>query len=119
MDLTTKIAGVYDKVRTRFFEDQDLVFLKVSEAADAFDTVTTISASWFLEYNNFRQKFKVEVAVNEDGFNEGVVTATHLQVGDDIYVISEADTIKPKGIDFTWKFYCERFFRKNQYSNIY
>ena len=119
MNLTNKIAGVYDKVRTKFFEDEDLVFLKVSDAIDSFEEVVAISDSWFLEYDNYRQKFKVEVAKNEESFNADVVTATHLKVGDDVYVISDGDTIKPKGIDFTWKFYCERFAKKSQFSSLY
>lgn len=117
-DLTLKIASVYTKVLNRFFDNTDLEFLKIDEDTDAYSQVWLLSDSWFLTYDRDRQKFKVEVAINEDDFNGEVVSATHIKVNDDIYVITQADTVRPFGIDFTWKFYCDRFFNRNQVGGL-
>jgi hypothetical protein len=115
--LTEKIAGAFNKVRAKFEITDTAEFLIVSETTDEFEVVAEASDIHF-EYEDFRQRFRLEVAVNAEPFNTDVLPATHIRLGSDIYVISNADTVAPKGVDFTWKFFCERFFRKSQIGNI-
>jgi hypothetical protein len=116
--LTNKIASAFNKVRTKFEITDTAEFLVPSETADEFEVIATAVDSFHFEYEDFRQRFRLEVAVNEEPFNTDVLLATHIRLGTDIYTISNADTVAPKGIDFTWKFYCQRFFKRGQIGNI-
>jgi hypothetical protein len=114
-------AIVYNTLRPLFFDTGTSVeFLKPTTNADrAFDLVDVLFTGWFLKYNNFRKEFLLEVAGPEDWMQNVMETSTHIKVDDDIYVIRRSDTLPPKGVDVTWKIYCERFTTRAQFGTIY
>lgn len=113
--LTKKVGKVYTKVWDRLEPDGTTIALcKASETEDEFEAVLTIDSKRFFEYKSFREQFQLEIADDSPQLTAAMAEATHVKVDDDIYVIAKADTIPPKGVDVTWKIYCERFTTKSQ-----
>jgi hypothetical protein len=113
-------AIVFDTLRTLFFDTDTVEFLKpTTDATRDFDNVDYLDTGWLLKYNNFRNNFLLEVAGPSAWMQTVMETATHIKIDDDIYVISRKDTIPPKGMDVTWKVYCERFTKRTQFGAIY
>ncbi len=113
-------AKEFNALRRVFFPaDSVLKLLKESETADDFDVILTILDDWYLKYSDFRQTFKLSIARNSDDFTGIITQATHVSVNDDVYVIRQADTLKPMGELPVWQLACERFFQTNQFSNTY
>src|SRR5688572_10772878 len=106
MVLTSKIAGAFNKVRSKFAITDAAEFLAIDEDEDRYLIIATLNESFHFEYDEYRGKFKLEVAINDEGTTSDFQSASHVRIGDDVYVISRGDTLPPKGIDFTWKFYC-------------
>lgn len=119
-EIAVEVADAFNEVRADFFANiPSIQLLKPSESEREYDDITTVNDNWFFEYSEFREKFKLQIAINTPEFNALVITATHVKVGDDIYVISQADTIKPQGTDFTWKLYCDKDFQARHFSAMY
>ena len=119
-DIIAKAGRAFDKVRRRLFDtNTEVLLLKPSPDANRdFEVVHQISTKWFFEYSEFRQNFLLEVALGDE-LTDPMNEATHIQVDDDVFVISKQDTLVPKGTDVTWKVYCTRFTRQGQYTSIY
>ena len=109
---------VHDTLAPLFFDHAEISLLKVSETANDFEVIETIDSSWFFEYSEFRQNFKLEIAKGDE-LTESMNVATHVKVDEDIYVIRQADTLPPKGTDVTWKLFCDRFVERAQFRAIY
>ena len=119
-DIIAKAGRAFDKVRRRLFDtNTEVLLLKPSPDANRdFEVVHQISTKWFFEYSEFRQNFLLEVALGDE-LTDPMNEATHIQVDDDVFVISKQDTLVPKGTDVTWKVYCTRFAKREHYSSVY
>jgi hypothetical protein len=112
---------VNDALRELFFETGTAVeFLKAGNTEE-FLFIDSRESGWWLEYSNFRRNFLLEIAEAED-ISDGIdlavtmAEATHIRIGDDVYVINDGDTIPPKGTDVSWKIYCDKFTKRGNYS---
>lgn len=109
---------VNDTLRQLFF-DSELILLKSSPTTNTFSDVMTISDSWWGEYGGDRQTFNLVIAIDDEVMTDAIAEATHVKVDDDIYVIRNADTLPPKGMDTSWKVFCDRFTASSQFSPLY
>jgi hypothetical protein len=112
---------VFDTLRTLFFDtNTELQLLKQSTSTNQFETIEILYDSWWFEYSAFRQNFLLEIAKDDpDSINLSVQEATHVSIDGDIYVIRTADTLPPKGMDVTWKIFCDRFTERSQFKSLY
>lgn len=119
--LLTGRKKVFDTLRSTFFDtNTEVVLLKQSATTNAFDTIEILYDSWWFEYSAFRQNFLLEIAKDDpDSINLSAQEATHVSVDGDIYVIRTADTLPPKGMDVTWKIFCDRFTERSQFKSLY
>ena len=118
--LQVGIGIAHDTLKDVFFgANTEVLLLKPSPDANRdFEVVHQISTKWFFEYSEFRQNFLLEVALGDE-LTDPMNEATHIQVDDDVFVISKQDTLVPKGTDVTWKVYCTRFAKREHYSSVY
>ena len=113
-------AKEFNALRKVYFPaDSLLQLLKVSETTDDFEEIDALSTDWYLKYSEFRRTFRLSIARNSDDFTAKIVQATHVSVNDDIYIVKQADTLKPQGELPVWQLFCDRFFQQNQFSNLY
>ena len=112
---------VFDTLRPLFFDTAtELILLKQSATANAFDEIEILYDSWWFKYSAYRQNFLLEIAKDDpNGINLSIQEATHVSIDGDVYVIRAADTLPPKGTDVTWKIYCDRFPERSQYKSLY
>lgn len=119
-DLIEAKREVNDALLEEFMpENSVLLFLKPSTSAREFETLLTYTGGWFLKYNKFRQETEVELATNVTAEKQKLRTATHLKINDDVYVITQGETIEPQGVKPYWTFYCVRYFNQAQFNPIY
>ena len=106
---------VFDTLRPLFFDTAtELILLKQSATANAFDEIEIVYDSWWFK------NFLLEIAKDDpNGINLSIQEATHVSIDGDVYVIRAADTLPPKGTDVTWKIYCDRFPERSQYKSLY
>lgn len=113
-------AKEYNALRKVYFPPGSVLILqKQSETENEFDNLDYLSSDWYLKYSEFRQQFRLMIARNNYDFTETIKQTTHVSINDDVYVIKNADTITPAGENPVWQLFCERFFNKSQFSNIY
>jgi hypothetical protein len=120
-DLIAKVGAAYDRARGRFFETgTEVEFLKsITGAARDFETVDTLAAKWWLEYDAYRKQFTLEVAEDGSFMTDTMAAATHVRIGSAVYVISQGDTIPPSGTSVTWRIFCEKTFQRGQTRPLY
>ncbi len=122
--LRNGIATAHNVLVRQFMPGTVVKLLAVSETYGEYDEVLTISSKWFFEYSNFRKNFLLEIADTSDALTNALgndteqLTATHVRIDDDIYVINSGDTTPPKGTDVTWKVYCDLFERKARFESM-
>lgn len=120
VEIREGMAEAFNALNTEFFpDDSEVVLLKQSLTTRAFETVETIYRNWFLEHpNQFRDSFLLQIA--EDRYlTDSIVEATHVQVGDRVFVIRNGDTIEPKGASVMWQLECDLFTKRDQISPLY
>src|SRR4051812_27642410 len=112
---------VFDTLRPLFFDtNTELQLLKPSATLNEFEVIEIVYDSWWFKYSTFRQNFLLEIAKDDpDSKNLSVTKATHISIDGDIYVIRTADTLPPKGMDVTWKLFCEKSFQRSQTRPLY
>jgi hypothetical protein len=124
MAVLDKIIGAkkkeFDALRKAFFpKDSLLKLLKVSETTNDFDEIDILASGWYLKYSETRQAFRLMIARNDYGFNEDMLSVTHVDINDDVYTVAQADTIVAQGEDPVWTFFCERFMKRSQFKSLY
>lgn len=104
-------AKVNDAMRKAFMPDTTVITLcRPSETENDYEVVLEIDNLWAPpSYDRTRQQFVFEIARDDDQLTEAMDAATHLAVNNDIYAISDGDTVPPLGTDVAWKLYCTRF----------
>lgn len=118
-DIQDGLAEAFDALREEFFDPlTEVSLLKVSATDRTFETVEIISTQWFFEYSEYRQNFKLEIAMGFE-LTDSIAEATHVKIDDDVYTIRNGDTLEPKGTDVTWKLFCDRFTKRDQISPLY
>ncbi len=110
---------VFDTLRPLFFgSDITITLLKPSETAREFDEIEFLIDKWFFEYSNFRKNFLLEIADDGPDIAAALAEATHVAIGDEVYVIEDGDPTPPLGTDVTWKVFCNRYTRRSQYAAL-
>lgn len=117
MAVIDEVAAAFAEVRAEFFAGVTCKLLKEDSETRQFNEVGTIT-DWFFEYSEFRESFKLEIAQNSVELTAWVNDASHIQVGADVYTISQSDTLPPKGTSFTWKLFCTRDFKRSQIQSV-
>lgn len=117
MAVIDEVADVFTEVRAEFFAGVVCKFLKEDPETRTFNEIGTLT-DWFFEYSAYRQNFLLEIAQDSAELTAWVNKATHISIGTDVYVISQSDTLPPKGTDFTWKLFCTRDFKRSQISAV-
>lgn len=117
--LAEGIGFAHDALADVFFGPQTVVlFLKpATDESREFDTIYEAASKWFFEYSDFRHAFILELAAGSE-ITSVVTAATHIQIDDDVYEISQADTLEPKGTDVTWKLFCTRYAKRTNYAGL-
>lgn len=118
-DLLEGYAEALDTLATEFMPEQEVWLMKTSTTDNEFEEVLWVEQKRFFEYQAYRQQFRLEIADPDHDLDELMIEVTHVRVDDDVYVIAQADTLQPKGIDVTWKLFCERFTKRGQFASIY
>lgn len=113
------IGIAFDVLHKEFMPAQAATLCKADQASRAFDDVLVLDKKWFFEYKSFRQQFLLEISLDNQELTDAMAAATHVKIDEDYYIIVLADTIPPKGVDVTWKIYCERFVRKAQRAPLF
>lgn len=114
------IAEAFNALNVEFFpDDQEVTLLKQSLTTRVFETVEVVSSNWFLENpTNFRDSFLLQIA--EDwSLTDSIEAATHVQVGDRVFVIRKGDTIEPKGTSVMWQMFCDLYNERGQFKALY
>lgn len=109
VDIREGLAEAFDALSDEFLSGVSITLYKVNQTTDAFESVLAVSTKRFFEYSNYRQNFLLEIADDNGTLTTAMATATHVKVGNDYYVIRQADTTAPLGMDVTWKIYVDRF----------
>lgn len=112
------IGKAFDVLASQFMPNSTATLLKVAENEDAYDTVLELDSKWFFEYSNYRKNFLLEIADDSSELTAAMAEATHVQIDGDVYQIIDGDTVPPKGVDVTWKVYCDQYEQRAQYSNL-
>jgi len=102
-----------------FPENSYLKMLKPSVTAREFEVLETYYFNWYLKYSDFRQSFVLTLAIDEPFSNDKLPEATHLSINEEVYVITQGETMHPIGETPFWAFFCERFAGQNQYTALY
>jgi len=111
---------VFDTLTELFYPAGTTVTLQVQTPnANTFTDLLSVTQYWWLKYLSYRQQFRLEIASEDSAVTTAMLTATHVKINSDIYVIVQADTLAPKGPDVTWKIYCERFNKRSQFGSLY
>ncbi len=111
---------VNDALRKLFFDsDTELHILSAADSLNTFNVVAILSSGWWLEYDNYRKNFRLEVIDVDDEMQLAMESATHVRIDDDVYAIDAADVTPPKGTDVAWKIRCDRYTRRGQYAALY
>lgn len=119
-DLLEGYGEALDTLAEEFMPDQIVTLMKVSTTTNEFEEVLVVPTKRFFEYQAYRQQFRLEIAHDDFlGITEAMAEATHVQIDEDYYVIAQADTLPPKGVDVTWKIFCERFAQRAQTAPLY
>lgn len=118
-DLLEGYGEALDTLAEEFMPTQVVTLMKVSATTNTFETVLVVTEKRFFEYRAYRQQFQLEIADEDAALTTAMASATHVKIDNDYYVISQADTVPPKGVDVTWKLFCERFTKRGQFAPIY
>lgn len=119
-DIIAAKAEEYNALREVYFPPESVLMLqKPSETENEFETLDYLSSDWYLKYSEYRQQFRLMIARNDWNFTETIKQATHVSINDEVYIVKSADTIPPQGTEPVWQLFCERFFNKGQFSNLY
>lgn len=116
-NLTTKVGAVFTKVWSKLEGSGSISLLKASETLNEFEEIAQINSGWFLQYDDSKN-FLLEIASTDD-LEFYLDTTTHIQVGEDIYVIRRGDTEPPRGTQVTWKLYCQKYTLREQFGSLY
>ncbi len=118
-EIITDIGTGYDEARAIFFPGVSLELLAVSDTANQFETIETIDSGWFLEYSEFRSSFRLSIATADTDFSSLINRATHVRIGEDVYVIRAADTTPPAGNKLVWQLLCDRELKRSNFRSRY
>lgn len=119
-DALQKGIGIaLDVLHKEFMPNVSAALCKSNQTERGFEDVLILTEKWFFEYKSFRQRFLLEISDDNEMLTAAIAQATHVLIDDDYYVIVTKDTIPPKGVDVTWKIYCERFVRKAQRAPLF
>ena len=118
-DLLEGYAEALDTLAEEFMPEQEVWLMKTSATTNEFEEVLGVDSKRFFEYQAYRQQFRLEIADPSLDLVDIMPEVTHVRVDDDVYVIAQADTLQPKGVDVTWKIFCERFAQRAQTAPLY
>jgi hypothetical protein len=111
---------VFDTLADLFYPAGTTVTLQSqSPTTNAFTDILMLTTLWWMEYLDYRQQFRLEIARDDSTLTTAMATATHVKIASDIYEIVQADTLPPKGVDVTWKIFCTRFATRSTFEAIY
>jgi len=113
-------AKEFNALRKVYFPPSaTLELLAVSDTANQFEAFETIDSGWFLEYSEFRSSFRLSIATKDTDFGSLINRATHIRIGEDVYVIRAADTIAPAGTKPVWQMLCDRELKRSNFRSPY
>lgn len=93
-------------------------FLIIDNVTGEYAVEITFHDGWYLGYSEFRQSFYLTLVTDEVFEREKIVTATHLRINEDVYVINQADSIVPMETNPSYKFFCQRFDSSSNWSSV-
>lgn len=104
------MAKANNALRGVFFSpDLVMTLLKPAEDENEYEALLELQDSWFFKWDRFSQSFRFEISRDDDQLTDAMDAATHIAVDNDIYRISDGDTVPPVGVDVMWRIYAERF----------
>lgn len=104
-DIREGLAEAFNALSDEFMPKSVVTLLKPSDTLAEYETIFDIQTNRFVEFTENRTKLLLEIAASYDDLTDTIAEATHIQVDDDIYLISVADTVVPKSTDVTWKLF--------------
>lgn len=117
-DIREGMAEAFDALTEEFQNGVSVTLQKVSESSDVFEDVLVISSKRFFEYSNFRKNTLLRIADTSSQLTAAMASATHVEIGSDVYVILQGDTLPPAGVNPVWQIYLELFEPRDHYSPL-
>lgn len=113
-------ATVNDALRELFFDTGTAVeFLTASETVDDFDIVDTVTEKWWAEESNFGRNIAVGVAEVSTFLSDTMAVATHIRIGDAVYVIDRRNIAPPQGTEVEWRIFGDRYTKRANFQSLY
>jgi len=104
------LAKANNALRGVFMDpDVTITLLKPAEDENEYEALLELDSAWFLKWDGLSQRFRFEIARDDDQLTDAMDAATHIAVDNDIYRIADGDTVPPIGVDVMWRIYAERF----------
>lgn len=108
-DLIDADAQVFDALRSIYLrEETTLELLQISADHNDYDILETVGSGWYLEYQEYRNQFRLQVATAADSFKDAIAQCSHVRIGNDVYTVEASDRISPAGEEASWKLFCTR-----------
>lgn len=117
-DIREGMAEAFDALTEEFQNGVSVTLQKVSESSDAFEDVLVISSKRFFEYSNFRKNTLLRIADTSSQLTTAMASATHVEIGSDVYVILQGDTLPPTGIQPYWQLFLDLYERRDHYEPL-
>lgn len=110
----------FDALRKVFFpEGATLEILEVDAGENDFNVLLTIETGWYLEFKEYRNQFKLQIAGQTDALAAAIKGGSHVRTCGELYAIEQADTVPPMGTEPVWKLYCGKGFKKSSFRKPY
>jgi len=100
-------------------DDDTIILLKQSSTTRAFEEVLQVSDSWFWKGATTKQNALIRIARDDQELTDAMAEATHIQLGEDVFVIVTTDIIPPSGFDVMWQIFVEQSPSRTQFKAIY
>lgn len=117
-DLREGMGEAFDALADEFQNGVTVTLQKVSATTDAFEDVLAITSKRFFEYSNFRKNTLLEIADTSSQLTTAMASATHVEIGSDVYVILQGDTLPPAGVNPVWQIFLELFEPRDHYEPL-
>ena len=113
------LQTVFDTLTPLTRSVTSISLLKPTANADTFTTLLTLTEFWFFKPATTKQNALLQVVRDDATMTTAMASATHVQLGSDIFVIVQSDTLPPSGFDVFWKIFVERFTKRSQIGSLY
>ena len=100
-------------------DDTSITLVKQAADSRTFEEVLIISDGWFWKGATTKQNALVRIARDDQELTDAMAQATHIKLGEEVFVIVTTDIIPPSGFDVMWQIFVEQSPSRTQFKAIY